>query len=52
MAKDGEEFPLGSFKIKAIHTPGHTWKVPVIFYIKKTENPIASSPEIHYLLEM
>lgn len=24
IAKDGEEFPLGKVKIKALHTPGHT----------------------------
>jgi len=38
-AKDGEEFPLGKLKIKAMHTPGHTLESTCYILIDEHEKP-------------
>lgn len=36
VAQDGEEFPLGKIKIRAIHTPGHTMESTCFLLIDET----------------
>jgi glyoxylase-like metal-dependent hydrolase (beta-lactamase superfamily II)/rhodanese-related sulfurtransferase len=38
-AKDGEEFPIGKIKIKALHTPGHTLESTCYLLLDEQGNP-------------